>query len=124
VVARIQEVVPRPAAPAIQKGGLSAEEHEASGRRLTKEKQYAQAEAELNEALRLRPDLATALNARGFLYLKKGEYAAAIHDFTRAVELKPDYANAYKNRSVARRAAGDKAGAAADDQKAASLSRK
>ncbi len=101
----------------------TAEAHESLGRRLTQEKAYPKALAELNEAIRLKPDSPQALNARGYLYLLMRDFPHAINDLTEAIRLNPQYANAYLNRGAARKAAGDAAGAAADFQKATALAR-
>ena len=73
--------------------------------------------AELNEAVRLKPDFSRAFNARGYAYLLKRDYQRAAADFDEAIRLDPNYANAFHNRAVARKALGDAAGAAADLQK-------
>ena len=49
-------------------------------------------------------DLATAYNARGYVYLLKRDYEHALADFNDAIRLKPDYANAFQNRAIAQKA--------------------
>jgi Flp pilus assembly protein TadD len=101
----------------IAKSSGTAEEHDRQGRALTASGNYAEAIAELSEAVRLKPEFSRAFNARGYVYLLKRDYPHAAADFDEAIRLDPNYANAYHNRSVARRALGDAAGAAADLQK-------
>src|SRR5260370_34193273 len=74
---------PRPAAPTTPapKPPGSADEHERRGRELTQSRQYKEAIAELAEAIRLKPDLARAYNARGYAYLLLHDYAHALSDF-------------------------------------------
>jgi tetratricopeptide (TPR) repeat protein len=101
--------LPAPPAPAV-----TAQQHETRGRALTQSGKYPEALAELAQAIQLKPELATAYNARGYVYLLTRDYPHALADFNDAIRLKPAYANAYQNRSIARKALGDAAGAAAD----------
>ena len=55
----------------------------------------------LNEAIKLKPDLAEAYNNRGNAYGDLGQHQQAITDYNEAIRLKPDYANAYSNRGIA-----------------------
>ena len=106
---------PKPPAPVrAVVPSATAQEHEERGRAFTQSRKYAEALAELTQAIQLKPNLATAYNARGFVYLLERDYAHAVTDFDNAIRLNPAYANAYQNRSVARKAMGDAAGAAAD----------
>ena len=57
--------------------------------------------ADLNAALRLKPDYAVAFYNRGLAYKIKGQRAQAIRDYTEAIRLNPDYAFAYVNRGNA-----------------------
>jgi len=52
----------------------------------------------LNEAIKLRPDLAEAYNNRGNAYGDLGQHQRAIEDYNEAIRLNPHYANAYNNR--------------------------
>ena len=65
-------------------------------------KQYGDAIADCDTAIRLKPDLVTAFNNRGNAKADSGKYAAAITDFDEAIHLKPDYAGAYINRGIAK----------------------
>jgi TPR repeat len=112
-----------PVRPAQPRGPDSAQKHNLDGRRLTQAGRYQEAIAELNEAIRLRPDFALAYNARGYAWYLLRNYAAANDDLSRAIQLNPDYLNAYQLRAVARRALGDTMGAAADAQRAKELAR-
>ncbi len=62
---------------------------------------YEQAIADLNQALKLKPDYAEAYNNRGNVYAQNGNYDQAIADITQALKLKPDSAEAYNNRGAA-----------------------
>lgn len=54
----------------------------------------------LDEAIRLKPDLAEAYNNRGNVYGDIKEYQRAIEDYDEAIRLKPDYAHSYYNRGL------------------------
>ena len=65
---------------------------------------WQEAERSLNEALRLRPDRATAYSAhneRGNVHRFQEAYDKAIADYTMAIQLEPDYHEAYYNRALA-----------------------
>ena len=68
----------------------------------------------LSEALRLKPDLALAWNARGFARYLMKRYAESLTDLNEAIRLNPRYLNAYQNRAAVRKALGDEAGAGSD----------
>ncbi|MES2947280.1 MAG: polysaccharide deacetylase family protein [Pseudomonadota bacterium] len=67
------------------------------GLQLYKEKQYAQAEAQFTEALKLRPDFALAANNLGFVYYKQDKFAEAARWFENTVKIDPSRAVAYLN---------------------------
>lgn len=54
----------------------------------------------LDEAIRLKPDLAEAYNNRGNAYGDMKDYQRAIEDYNEAIRLKPDYAHSYYNRGL------------------------
>ena len=54
----------------------------------------------LDEAIKIKPDLAKAYNNRGNVYHDLGDYQRAIEEYNEAIRLKPDYADAYGNRGV------------------------
>jgi len=110
-------VLPPPSIATFAMPALSAEELDQDGRNLTNLGKYEEAIVELTEAIRLKPNLARAYNARGYAYLLQHEYRHAEADFDDAIRLDAYYRNAYRNRAIARRALGDVAGAAADQQK-------
>jgi Flp pilus assembly protein TadD len=112
-----------PQVPGTSGPALTAETHQQRGRDLTAAGKFPQAIAELSESIRLKPNVATAWNARGYAYLRAGDSTHAIADFDEAIRLNPAYTNALRNRAAAKRATGDRAGAAADLEKAASLER-
>jgi lipoprotein NlpI len=67
---------------------------------------YPEALAELTQAIQLKPDIATAYNARGYVHLLTRDYQRALADFNDAIRLKPAYPNALQNRSIALKALG------------------
>lgn len=67
------------------------------GLQLYKEKQYAQAETQFTEALKLRPDFALAANNLGFVFYKQDKFAEAARWFENAVKMDPSRAIAYRN---------------------------
>jgi peptidoglycan/xylan/chitin deacetylase (PgdA/CDA1 family)/uncharacterized caspase-like protein len=64
---------------------------------LYKEKNYAAAETELAEALKLRPDFTLAANNLGFVYYKEGKYKEARLWFEKTIKMDPSRAIAYVN---------------------------
>ena len=56
--------------------------------------------ANLNEALRIKPDFATALNNRGIVWKNKREYEKALADLEEAIRLKPDFTYALNSRGI------------------------
>lgn len=81
------------------------------GLQLYKEKQYAQAEAQFTEALKLRPDFALAANNLGFVFYKQERFVEAARWFENAIKMDPSRAVAYRNLgdAYARANQGDKA---------------
>ncbi|MDN4053031.1 polysaccharide deacetylase family protein [Massilia sp. YIM B02763] len=77
------------------------------GLQLYKEKQYAQAEAQFTEALKLRPNFALAANNLGFVYYKQDKFAEAARWFENAIKMDPSRAIAYMNLGDAYARAGD-----------------
>ena len=55
-----------------------------------------------DEAIRLDPHYAHALNNRGIIFLERGDVDRAIADFDRAISEDASYANAFRNRGLAR----------------------
>ncbi|KQV50046.1 polysaccharide deacetylase family protein [Massilia sp. Root335] len=84
------------------------------GLQLYKEKQYAQAETQFTEALKLRPNFALAANNLGFVFYKQDKFAEAARWFENAIRMDPSRAIAYMNLgdAYARAGNGDKAKAA------------
>jgi Flp pilus assembly protein TadD len=58
----------------------------------------ARALADFDDAVRLAPDNAAAVTARGVALGAKGEFDHALADFDRAIALEPDNANIYDDR--------------------------
>ena len=77
------------------------------GLQLYKEKQYAQAEAQFTEALKLRPNFPLAANNLGFVYYKQEKFAEAARWFENAIRMDPSRAIAYMNLGDAHARAGD-----------------
>ncbi len=77
------------------------------GLQLYKEKQYAQAEAQFTEALKLRPDFALAANNLGFVFYKQDKFAEAARWFENTVKIDPSRAVAYLNLGDAYAKAGN-----------------
>ncbi len=77
------------------------------GLQMFKEKQYAAAEAEFTEALKLRPDFALAANNLGFVFYKQGKFAQAARWFDNAIKMDPSRAVAYRNLGDAQALAGE-----------------
>lgn len=75
---------------------------------LYKEKQYAQAEAQFTEALKLRPNFALAANNLGFVFYKQDKFAEAARWFENAVKMDPSRAIAYMNLGDAYARGGEK----------------
>ena len=84
------------------------------GLQLYREKQYAAAEVQFTEALKLRPDFALAANNLGFVYFKQEKFAEAARWFENTLKMDPSRAIAYLNLgdAYARSGQADKARAA------------
>ena len=67
------------------------------GLQLYKEKQYAEAEFQFTEALKLRPDFALAANNLGFVYFKQDKFVEAARWFENTIKIDPSRAIAYLN---------------------------
>jgi uncharacterized caspase-like protein/peptidoglycan/xylan/chitin deacetylase (PgdA/CDA1 family) len=105
-----QKIVPPTAVPSSAR--QLAQRANDRGLQLYKEKQYAAAEAQFTEALKLRPDFALAANNLGFVYYKQEKHKEAARWFENAIKIDPSRAVAYFNLGDALAQSGDKAGAA------------
>ena len=86
-------------------------------------KDYDRAIADFDQAVRLAPDNAAAVNARGLTCVDaKGEFDTAIADFDSAIAIEPGNANYYDNRGNAWRDRGRFDRAVEDYDKAIALS--
>jgi tetratricopeptide (TPR) repeat protein len=74
-----------------------------------------------NEAIRLKPDYASAFYNRSIARRAKGDLEGALQDCNEAIRLKPDFAQAYNNRGVVRGEKGDFEGALRDYNEAIRL---
>jgi len=100
-----QKIVPPAAVPTSQR--QLAQRANDRGLQLYKEKQYAAAEAQFTEALKLRPDFALAANNLGFVYYKQEKYPEAARWFENAIKMDPSRAIAYLNLGDARARSSD-----------------
>jgi uncharacterized caspase-like protein len=100
-----QKIVP-PDAVHISRSQLAQRAND-RGLQRYKEKQYAAAEAQFTEALKLRPDFALAANNLGFVYYKQEKYPEAARWFENAIKLDPSRAIAYLNLGDARTKGGE-----------------
>ena len=75
---------------------------------------YQSAIADYNQAIKIKPDGATAYYNRGIAKKNLGDYQGAIADYNQAIKIQPDYVDAYINRGVAKKNLGDYQGAIAD----------
>ena len=74
----------------------------------------AQALADCNESLRLRPDDANVINSRGLVQFKLGAFDRAIADYGAAIARNAKSAGSFYGRGVAKLRSGDIAGGDAD----------
>jgi tetratricopeptide (TPR) repeat protein len=70
--------------------------------------------ADCNEALRLMPGFAAALDSRAFLHLRQGQFREAIADYDAALKAIPKDPYSLYGRGIAKARAGDSAGSNAD----------
>jgi len=90
-----QKIVPP--APVPLSARQQAQRANDRGLQLYREKQYAAAEAQFTEALKLRPDFALAANNLGFVYFKQEKFTEAARWFENAVKIDRSRAIAYLN---------------------------
>ena len=64
-------------------------------------KRYERAIADFNQALKISPNLASALVNRGIAWRSKGDLDRAIADFDQAIGIDPNMPAAYYNRALA-----------------------
>ncbi len=62
-----------------------------------KKKNFDQALADFNDAIRLNPENWVAFDGRGLVWRKKKEYARAAADFAECMRLRPEYFSVYNN---------------------------
>ena len=90
-----QKITPPKAVPTSQR--QLAQRANDRGLQLFKEKQYADAESQFTEALKLRPDFALAANNLGFVFYKQEKYQEAARWFENTLKIDPSRAIAYLN---------------------------
>lgn len=78
------------------------------------ENQLPEALSDCNEALKMQPGFAEALDSRGFVYLQMGRYDEAIVDFNAALAIVPGYTNSIYSRGIAKIRKGDPVSGLAD----------
>jgi peptidoglycan/xylan/chitin deacetylase (PgdA/CDA1 family)/TolA-binding protein len=100
-----QKIVPPAAVPTSAR--QLAQRANDRGLQLYKEKQYAAAEAQFTEALKLRPEFALAANNLGFVFYKQEKYKEAARWFENTVKIDPSRAIAYLNLGDAYAHSGD-----------------
>lgn len=100
-----QKITPPAAVPTSAK--QLAQRANDRGLLLYKEKQYAQAEAQFTEALKLRPDFALAANNLGFVFYKQDKFVEAARWFENTLKIDPSRAVAYLNLGDALAKAGE-----------------
>ena len=83
--------------------------------------QLSLALADIEEALKLKPELAVAYSQRGLTRLRLGESDQALADLQQAIELEPREAIFFNNRGYVRQARGEHALAIADYEAAMEL---
>jgi uncharacterized caspase-like protein len=86
--------LPAPVAVSVKQMAQRANDR---GLQMYKEKNYAGAEIELTEALKLRPNFALAANNLGFVFYKQGKFREAVLWFENTVKMDPSRAIAYVN---------------------------
>jgi tetratricopeptide (TPR) repeat protein len=86
-----------------------------------RQRDYDQAIADFDQAIRLNPAFAEAYLSRANARRDTGDYDRAITDYTEAIRLDPKSAAAYYSRGYCREARGDPTGAKADYAEAARL---
>ena len=100
---------------------ICAEAYNNLGNALREQGQLAEAVAQYQEALRLKPDYAEAHNNLGNALREQGQLAAAVAQYQEALRLKPDYAEAHNNLGNALKEQGQLAEAVAQYQEAIRL---
>jgi len=78
---------------------------------------------DLNNAIRMDPELAEAYCYRGIVMSVSGNRPKAISDFDKAISIRPDYADAYSYRALTKQDSGDMKGAEADRKRCIEISR-
>jgi tetratricopeptide (TPR) repeat protein len=73
------------------------------GQKLLDDGELDQAVGSFDKAIQLKPDAATAYNARGVAYLRQHRLARALSDFEQAIRLDPKLAKYYANRGLVHR---------------------
>lgn len=76
-------------APSPARASLGAREHEAA---------YSAIIADLDQAIKLSPEMAIAYFNKGVALAEMGDLTSALSAFAKAIELKPDFGEAYYNR--------------------------
>jgi len=111
-------------AKSLQLNLKNAEAHKILGLNLTIVSKYDEAQLELEEAARLKPDSAEIRYFLGRIYYVRNVFPLAKREFEEAIRLKPDFMKAHDNLGLTLEALMDDEGAMAHYQKAIALNEK
>jgi eukaryotic-like serine/threonine-protein kinase len=102
----------------ITRGKATPQIYELRGLARTERNDFPGAIEDITNAMALRPDSATLLSRRGWLYIVSDAPKLALHDFEAAIQLDPSFADAYNGRGYARLRLGEHHDAVADAERA------
>ncbi len=108
---------------AVSTGSLTSDDFYLQGTDQFHKGNYPMAIADLNQAITLNPNNASAYNSRGNALFELREYQDAIAQYDQAIALNPEYAEAYFNRGLAHKLLGNDVQAQQDNQRSVQLLR-
>ena len=106
----ISQLTPLP----LQEESMSAEDYFMRAGKKGEEGDFKGAVNDLNKAIHLKPDFASAYFVRGNAKDRLDQHSAAIEDFDMTLHLKPDFAGAYLCRGISKGQLGQHTAAIAD----------